>query len=242
MLADPKARALTDNFAGQWLYLRNLRGIQPNSDLFPDFDDNLREAMRTEAELFFASVVAEDRSVLDLLTADDTFVNERLARHYGVAGVTGARFQRVQVPDARRGLLGKGAILLATSHATTTSPVLRGKWILDNILGVAAAGAAARRAGAGRERPGGAPHDARAAGAPPRQPDVRRLPQADGSDRLRAREFRRRRRLARRQRVGRAARHAPTCWPTAPRSTAWTACARRWPRARTSSCARSSRS
>ena len=135
MIADPKARAITDNFAGQWLYLRNLRGIQPNSDLFPDFDDNLREAMRTEAELFFASVVAEDRSVLDLLTADDTFVNERLARHYGVAGVTGSRFQRVRVADARRGLLGKGAILLATSHATTTSPVLRGKWILDNILG-----------------------------------------------------------------------------------------------------------
>ena len=135
MLADPKARALTDNFASQWLYLRNLRGIQPNSDLFPDFDDNLREAMRTEAELFFASLVAEDRSVLDLLTADDTFVNERLAKHYGVAAVTGARFQRVRVADARRGLLGKGAILLATSHATTTSPVLRGKWILDNILG-----------------------------------------------------------------------------------------------------------
>jgi hypothetical protein len=136
MLANPKARALTDNFAGQWLYLRNLRGIQPNSDLFPDFDDNLREAMRTEAELFFASVIAEDRSVMDLLTADDTFVNERLARHYGIGGVTGTRFQRVRPPGgARRGLLGKGAILLATSHATTTSPVLRGKWILDNVLG-----------------------------------------------------------------------------------------------------------
>ena len=135
MLTDTRARALTGNFAGQWLYLRNLRGILPNSDLFPDFDDNLREAMRTEAEMFFASVVAEDRSVLDLLTADDTFVNERLAKHYGLAGVTGARFQRVRVADARRGLLGKGAILLATSHATTTSPVLRGKWILDNILG-----------------------------------------------------------------------------------------------------------
>jgi hypothetical protein len=136
MLADRKARALTDNFAGQWLYLRNLRGIQPNSDLFPDFDDNLREAMRTEAELFFASVIAEDRSVMHLLTADDTFVNERLARHYGIGGVTGARFQRVwPAGGARRGLLGKGAILLATSHATTTSPVLRGKWILDNILG-----------------------------------------------------------------------------------------------------------
>jgi hypothetical protein len=135
MLADPKARALTSNFAGQWLYLRNLTGIQPNSDLFPDFDDNLRQAMRIEAELFFDSIVREDRPVVDLLDASDTFVNERLARHYGVPGVAGARFRRVTVPDARRGLLGKGALLLATSHATTTSPVLRGKWILDNLLG-----------------------------------------------------------------------------------------------------------
>jgi hypothetical protein len=135
MLAEPQARALTDNFAGQWLYLRNLRGLLPNSDLFPDFDDNLREAMRIEAELFFASIVSEDRSVLDLLRADDTFVNARLATHYGIPGVVGARFRRVRVPDVRRGLLGKGALLLATSHATTTSPVLRGKWILDNILG-----------------------------------------------------------------------------------------------------------
>jgi len=135
MLSDPKARALTANFAGQWLYLRNLTGIQPNSDLFPDFDHNLRQAMRTEAELFFDSIVREDRSVVDLLTANDTFVNERLARHYGIPGVVGARFRRVTVEDARRGLLGKGAILLATSHATTTSPVLRGKWILDNVLG-----------------------------------------------------------------------------------------------------------
>src|SRR6185503_14889390 len=135
MLADPKGRALTANFAGQWLYLRNLAGIQPNSDLFPDFDDNLRQAMRKEAELFFDSIVREDRSVVDLLTAGDTFLNERLARHYGIAGVVGARFRRVTVPEPRRGLLGKGAILLATSHATTTSPVLRGKWVLDNLLG-----------------------------------------------------------------------------------------------------------
>ena len=136
MLGDSKANAITQNFAGQWLYLRNLRGIQPNTDLFPDFDDNLRQAMRTEVELFFSSVVREDRGVVDLLTANDTFLNERLARHYGVPGVTGSRFRRVHLADdARRGLLGKGAILLATSHATTTSPVLRGKWVLDNILG-----------------------------------------------------------------------------------------------------------
>jgi cytochrome c553 len=136
MLADRKAAALTENFAGQWLYLRNLRGIQPSTDLYPDFDDNLRQAFHAEAELFFSMVVREDRSVLDLLTSPDTHLNERLARHYGVPGIVGSRFRRVRLTDdARRGLLGKGAVLLATSHATTTSPVLRGKWVLDNILG-----------------------------------------------------------------------------------------------------------
>jgi hypothetical protein len=136
MLADPRSEALITNFAGQWLQLRNLRGIVPNSDLFPDFDDNLRQAFRREAELFFGSIVREDRNVLDLLTADYTFVNERLAKHYGMPGVFGSRFRRVSaLDDARRGLLGKGAVLLVTSHANTTSPVLRGKWVLDNILG-----------------------------------------------------------------------------------------------------------
>ena len=203
----PRPRALTENFAGQWLYLRNLRGILPNSDLFPDFDDNLREAMRTEAELFFASVVAEDRSVLDLLTADDTFVNERLAKHYGVAGVTGARFQRVRVADARRGLLGKGAILLATSHATTTSPVLRGKWILDNILG-SPPPAPPPDVPALAENDPVAPRTMREQLERHRaSPTCAGVPQADGSDRLRARELRRGRSLARRQRVGSPARH-----------------------------------
>jgi hypothetical protein len=136
MLADSRSDALIANFAGQWLQLRNLRGIVPNSDVFPDFDDNLRQAFRREAELFFGSIVTEDRSVLDLLTADYTFVNERLAKHYGIPGVFGSRFRRVPLSDdARRGLLGKGAVLLVTSHANTTSPVLRGKWVLDNILG-----------------------------------------------------------------------------------------------------------
>ena len=136
MLADPKSAALTKNFAGQWLYLRNLRSIQPSTDLYPDFDDNLRQAFHTEAELFFSMIVAEDRSILDLMTSDETFLNDRLARHYGVPGVVGSRFRKVRLTDdARRGLLGKGAVLLATSHATTTSPVLRGKWVLDNILG-----------------------------------------------------------------------------------------------------------
>jgi cytochrome c553 len=136
MLADSKAQALTSNFAGQWLQLRNLRTFQPNSDEFPDFDDNLRQAFLREAELFFGSMIGEDRSVLDLMTARDTFVNGRLAQHYGMAGISGSQFRRVTLTDATRyGLLGKGAILAVTSHATRTSPVLRGKWILENILG-----------------------------------------------------------------------------------------------------------
>jgi mono/diheme cytochrome c family protein len=136
MLADQRSSAFVRNFAGQWLHLRNLRGIIPNSDLFPDFDDNLRQAFRQEAELFFESVLRDDRSVLDLLTADYTFVNERLARHYGIGNVFGSSFRRIPLNDpVRWGLLGKGAVLLATSHPTTTSPVLRGKWVLENIVG-----------------------------------------------------------------------------------------------------------
>jgi len=138
MLADPKADALVENFAGQWLHLRNLDNINPNSDEFPDFDNDLRQAFRRETELFFASIVREDRSVVELLTADYTFVDERLARHYGIRNVYGSRFRRVTLgPErsARRGLLGKGGILMATSHADRTAPSLRGKWILENLLG-----------------------------------------------------------------------------------------------------------
>jgi cytochrome c5 len=136
MLADRRSDALVANFAGQWLQLRNLRSSIPDQNDFPDFDDNLRQAFRRETELLFQSVVREDRSVLDLLTADYTFVNERLARHYGIPHVYGSHFRRVPVTDdARRGLLGQGSILLLTSHPDRTSPVLRGKWILDNLLG-----------------------------------------------------------------------------------------------------------
>jgi hypothetical protein len=136
MLADGRARALVDNFAGQWLQLRNVRNVQPNSDLFPDFDDNLRQAFKTETELFFESVIKEDRSVVDLMTADFTFVNERLATHYGIPNIHGSRFRRITLTDERRfGLLGKGSVLAVTSHAERTSPVVRGKWVLDNILG-----------------------------------------------------------------------------------------------------------
>jgi hypothetical protein len=136
MLADARSAALVSNFAGQWLYLRNVRTAEPDKNEFPDFDDNLRQSFQRETELFFDSIIREDRSVLDLLTADYTFVNERLARHYRMPGVYGSRFRRVKVADeARRGLLGQGSILMVTSHADRTSPVVRGKWILDNLLG-----------------------------------------------------------------------------------------------------------
>jgi hypothetical protein len=136
MLRDPKASALVDNFAGQWLHARNLRSATPDKNTFPDFDDNLRQAFERELQLFVGSLIDDDRSVLDLMTADHTFVNERLARHYGIPHVYGPQFRRVTVTDeARKGLLGKGAVLLVTSHADRTSPVVRGKWILENLLG-----------------------------------------------------------------------------------------------------------
>ena len=137
MLADPRSEALAANFAGQWLHLRNLRNVAPNSDDFPDFDDNLRQGFQRETEMLFESVMREDRNVLDLLTANYTFVNERLARHYGIPDIYGSRFRRITVTDdARRGLLGQGSILAVTSHAERTSPVLRGKFVLENILGM----------------------------------------------------------------------------------------------------------
>jgi hypothetical protein len=139
MLADPKSDALIQNFAGQWLYLRNLKSFQPNSLEFPDFDDNLRQAFQRETEMFFASIMHEDRNVLDLMTADYTFLNERLAKHYRIPGIYGSHFRRVTLTpgrdDARKGLLGKGAILMVTSHPDRTSPVVRGKWVLENLLG-----------------------------------------------------------------------------------------------------------
>jgi hypothetical protein len=126
------------NFAGQWLYLRNLAAVSPDVRTFPDFDENLRQAFRRETELLFESILKEDRSVMDLLTADYTFVNQRLARHYGIPNVYGDRFRRVTLDanSERRGLLGQGSILTVTSYATRTSPVLRGKWILENMLGI----------------------------------------------------------------------------------------------------------
>jgi hypothetical protein len=153
MLADSRSRNLATNFAAQWLHLRNLDSITPDLRLFPDFDDNLRKAFRQETELFVESVLREDRSVLDLLKADYTFLNERLAKHYGIPHVYGNRFRRVELrtplpfgergrgdgtnraEKERGGLLRNGSILTVTSYATRTSPVIRGKWVLENLLG-----------------------------------------------------------------------------------------------------------
>src|SRR5256714_7390138 len=139
MLKDPKAEALASNFAGQWLNLRGLQAVGPIPMLFPNFDDPLRQAMRREVELLFDSVIHEDRNVADLLTADYTFVNERLAKHYGIPNIYGSQFRRVTLGpdmDVRKGLTGKGAFLVTTAKPDRTSPVTRGKWVMTNILGM----------------------------------------------------------------------------------------------------------
>ena len=136
MLADPRAQALVTNFAGQWLSLRNAAAVQPDEDLFPDFGEDLRQGFRRETEMLFDAILREDRSVVELLSADYTFLNERLAVHYGIPNVRGSHFRRVVLDDpGRGGLLGHGSILTVTSHANRTSPVVRGKWVLENILG-----------------------------------------------------------------------------------------------------------
>jgi len=139
MLADPRAKAFVKNFTGQWLNVRGMDAKEPVIDLFPDFDDNLRAAFKEEIELFFGSVMQEDRNITELLDADYTFANERLAKHYGIENVYGPQFRRVTLPpelDMRRGLLGKGALLTITSQPARTSPVARGKWFLETFLGV----------------------------------------------------------------------------------------------------------
>ena len=162
MLADPRSEALVGNFAGQWLTLRNAAAVRPDEDEFPDFGEGLRQAFRRETELLFDSVLREDRSTLDLLAADYTFVNERLARHYGIPNVRGSHFRRVELDDdARGGLLGHGSILTVTSYANRTSPVNRGKWVLENILGTP---------------------------PPPPPPDVPELETAEGAEPLSMRE------------------------------------------------------
>ena len=138
MLADSRSQALVESFAAQWLFLRNLTDFTPVQVKFPDWEDNLRQAFRRETEMLFESIMREDRNVIDLLTADYTFVNERLARHYGIPNIYGPRFRRVTLGpefDSRRGLLGKGSFLAVASLPDRTSPVKRGVWVLENILG-----------------------------------------------------------------------------------------------------------
>jgi hypothetical protein len=136
LLADPRSKAFTENFFGQWLALRSMKGQSPDPNLFPEFDENLREAFMIEAEIFLDSQVREDRKLIELVSADYTFLNERLARHYEIPGVYGSRFRRVTLSDSRRGgLLGMGSVLSVTSYGNRTSPVLRAKWMLENLLG-----------------------------------------------------------------------------------------------------------
>ncbi len=136
MMADPRSQAMVDNFAGQWLYLRNMGGVYPDPNIFPEFDENLREAFTRETELFIGNQLRADASVLELLSADYTYVNQRLAEHYGIPNIYGNRFRRVELDGVRRGgLLGHGSVMTVTSYPNRTSPVLRGKWVLENLLG-----------------------------------------------------------------------------------------------------------
>lgn len=162
MLADPKARRWTNDFVGQWLAMRNIETHEPDPSVFPEFDDNLREAMAKETQLFFENQVREDRSILDLLRADYTFMNDRLARHYGVPNVYGSHFRRVTVNDERRlGLLGHGSLLTVTSYADRTSVVLRGKWVLENLLGAPPPPPPDNVPALGENKPGAAPKSLR---------------------------------------------------------------------------------
>ena len=198
MLADKRSRSLVTNFADQWLYLRNLDSVNPDMRLFPDFDDNLRQAMRQETELFFESILREDRSVLDLIKADYTFLNERLAKHYGIPHVYGSHFRRVSLDEGshRGGLLRHGSILAVTSYATRTSPVIRGQWVLKNLVGTPPPPPPANvPALEGQYRLEHA-FRARAAEAASRQRRLRQLPPIDGSGGICAGELRRRRPLA----------------------------------------------
>ena len=213
MLADPKARAVADNFVGQWLELRALEEVKPDPDLYPGFDEPLRRAMAAETRHFFASVVAEDRSIFDFLDSDYTFVNDVLARHYGIPGVEGGEFRRVRLDPARRGgVLTHAGVLTLTSTPTRTSPVKRGVWILENLLNAPPPPPppdVPPLEGDGKEAEGVAPAGPDAA---PGERDLRLLPRSDRPARPRPRELRRDRPVAgpgrlggrrRRQRAGR---------------------------------------
>ncbi len=191
MLDDDRSKALVSNFAGQWLYLRNLAQVKPDPDDFPEFDYSLRQSFERETEMFFADILRSNRPITELLDAKYTFLNQRLAEHYGVADVYGSQFRRIVMKDPNRGgLLGQGSILTVTSYPNRTSVVQRGKWILDNLLG-------APPPPPPPEVPNLQPHGkdgslsdhARADGAASLQCRLRRVPFAHGSTGLRAREL-----------------------------------------------------
>ena len=215
MLADPRSATLASNFGAQWLYLRDIDAKNPSPRVFPGFDLSLIPDFHRETELFLESVLREDHSVLDLLTANYTFLNERLAEHYGIPGVFGTDFRRVTYPDGspRRGLLGHGSILTLTSYANRTSPVLRGKYVLANILGAPPPRRPRTYGPDHREqkfRQG--PLDAEAMAQHRTNPAVRRLSRADGSDRFALDNFDAGRTIPHHQRVGRSdrlLRHVP---------------------------------
>ena len=198
MLADPRSSALVNSFAAQWLYLRNLRAVTPDVNEFPEFDENLRDALQRETELFLHSQLREDRSLVELLTADYTFVNQRLAEHYQIPNVYGSHFRRVALDGTpRAGLLGQGSILTVTSYATRTSPVLRGKWLLENILGTPPPLPPPERAGPAGTRRERCPRLGPGAdGATPGESGLCDVSCPHGSPRLRPRELRRHRQVA----------------------------------------------
>ena len=208
MLADPRSSALVDNFAGQWLHIRNVAGHQPSPEVLFHYDDNLRKALEQETKLLFESIIRENRSVIDLLDADYTFLNERLAKHYGIEGIAGERFRRVPLPpdSPRRGLLGQGSILMATSYPNRTSPVIRGKWILENIFGAPPPPPPPNVPELKDERDPRKVLPMREQMAPIARTRSVRMPRADGPAGVRARELRRDRRMARHLRVRRAGR------------------------------------
>ena len=200
MLADPRSRALAEDFAGQWLRVGSLAELaEPDKRLFPEYTPELRDAMVEEAVAFFHAILREDRPVLDLLDSDYTYLNERLAKHYGIEGVTGPEFRRVELKDRNRGgVLGMAAVLTLTSYPRRTSPVLRGKWVLEELLGHAPAAAAGDGQGAAGRRPGPRRPDLPpAARAAPQGRQLRLVPRPARPARLRARELRRPRPLAR---------------------------------------------
>ena len=193
MLADPRSAALADNFAGQWLEMRNLDVVKPDPQKFPEWSPELRDAMKTETRMFFDSILRENRPIADFLDARYTFLNERLAKYYGIDGVTGPDFRRVELTTPERGgMLSQASVLTVSSYPTRTSVVIRGKYILQNILGFAASASAAGRSGARRRRGRASGVAAAADGKASRRSGLRVLPQQDGPAGLRPGELRRR--------------------------------------------------